>query len=267
MSSFDIPINLNRLRRYHPHADALAQLQENKGDNLSSYNFTVLTKHSTKEETEKIIDELISLLTQYGFEEEYFAVDLLFFSTFIYEDITRLEAQYKGLTVAKATLKSLLDIMRINRDNKSDDIKIEVKGNIGDKAIVTGSSFVNILLPTIIESLRTAIYSTAYNPHLAKLVEDVQPNYNELSTIYDQLKLTKKRPYSQAISYNANLILNYLEHESHLTKGDAKLISDKQCQFIYDYLSLFEFLDGDYIDSLPKDYIRSMIENFDLSSL
>lgn len=90
MSSFDIPINLNRLRHYHPHADALAQFQNNKGYDLSNCQFTVLTKHSSKEETEGFTDRLIELLTLYGFEDEYFALDLLFFSTFVYSDIAKL---------------------------------------------------------------------------------------------------------------------------------------------------------------------------------
>ena len=267
MSSFDISIDLNRLKHYHPYADAIAQLEEKKGNALTNYQFTVVTKYTTREDTEAFISKLIDLLTQYDFTEEFCAHDLMFFSTFIYNDIGRLDSQYKDITVAKNTLKSLIDIMRVQQDNSLNNIRIEVKGSIGDKAVITGSSFVNELLPAFINTLKTAVYSLTYNEQLAKFVENVEPNYNELLKVYEGLKLTKKRAYVQAISYNANLILNYLDNETHLIKGDAKNISDRQCQFIYDYLCLFEFLDDEYIDSLPKDYIRSMIESFDFSTI
>lgn len=260
MSSFDIPINLDRLKKYHPYADALSKL---KTVNTFAYQFTVLTKYNTHEETEAFINRYTDLLTAYGIEEDSIANELLFFSTLIYEEIGKLDAQFKDLAIAKTTLKSLIDLLRIKDENKADNVKIEVKPSIGDKAVIVGASFINEFSTIMITSLTKTVYSPTYNERLAKLLDSIEPNYESLLRVYNDLQLTKRRPYNQAISYNSNLILNYLENETSLKKGEAKVISDRQCQFLYVYLNLFELVDDDNVTSLPKDYIRSMIESFD----
>lgn len=227
------------------------------------------------EQYEKIKSKLLTTFDKYGLTEDreeliyIIIIEDEILDGMIYGDKLRYNETQKAIDVSKFLLT-----FKNAKDNPL--FQIGVKENVGtifkpktQSAFIQDAEISKWMCQLVLDAIETGKY----------------PQYDIFGEFFTEsiagLNFGDRLPISdKSLKYGANLknkshtvfrkkryvhfcfaVLRYLENFTHLKTPQGVKITDVQSNFLFEVLEILGYINGDEIDSEPKDYINSMIRN------
>jgi len=174
-----------------------------------------------------------------------------------YKELKEERLRLMELIVKYGKIKEFINFL----DN---DLTLEItiiKKSVPEKVAISDSFLIQDILESIKVNLsqRDSIAANLFQTDLFKQDKEKQLNYLTSNKIKKQ---TGRRNKNFFLEQFINNIRRYLDNETTLNTPIGKNISEKQCSFIYNYLTFLGQINPDKIGTIsPEAYIRTIISN------
>ncbi len=188
------------------------------------------------------VEELQELLQTYGIENHYS----------IFSKLASLALSYQNHWKHSIKLMNEFDEL----DNQEIDLlclawNLILKKVSWIEIICSSGEKVKLTYPSSIHEFGEAI-----NQKFSNLT-----NQTELASLKKNIKKKGRLPSKMHLQILIFRILKYLNNETNLKSGDT-LISNKQANFIFDFLQFSKVIKPDSTSILDQEYIRTSLNNF-----
>ena len=212
----------------------------------------------TEEEKDEFLKDFTTILNKYNLATHY--ENLLYISLYLYEKYWDTYAswhQYYDSEKRTVQLAKVVHFLQTISNDKTIDIFFK---NGSKKAKVDDKHISNWLKKVILEAVNQANYPLGFGNYSLNTLQGLTPNEFEA--------LSKHKPKNPKVDFNNAVALfclslyRFINVETVLKASEGTRFSDAQVNFFFDICSLFKMLSTENISSDPKDYMRSILNQY-----
>jgi hypothetical protein len=265
MSTFTVTPNLRTLNRYltsstdeefdhaNPGFQLKAMLIESE---WSVFKDTTFTKRFTE------LLEKFQLLSHYD--------NLLYLTLHIYDQIwSGIQLAY-DLYEQKKRARELAQLILTLKETKEGKLDLVTFKSLTHTSKVTDSKVNDWISVTLIKALEEKLFKVGeFGVSILEMLTDKEGPFD-----FEPVNLHKLKKYATMRLVNPKnrirkgmvsitlVIHSYLQEETNLQANNKSGISDEQLIFLFELLELLQMISSIEIDSEPKDYLRTTIQNY-----
>lgn len=217
-----------------------------------------IAQDQTEQEKDEFLKDFAAILNKYNLVTHY--ENLLYISLYLYErywDTYASWHQYYESEKRAVQLAKLVDFLHSISDDKTIDISFK---NGSKKAKLDDKHLSNWIKQVILGAVQQANFPLVFGDYALNTLKGLTPD--EFKAISKHKAKNPKADYNSAVARFCLSLYRFINVETVLKASEGSRFSDAQCNFFFEICSLFKMLSPENISSEPKDYTRSILNQY-----
>ena len=217
-----------------------------------------IAQDKTEQEKDEFLKDFSVILHKYNLATDY--ENLLYISLYLYErywDTYASWHQYYDSEKRAVQLAKLVDFLHSISNDRTIDISFK---NGSKKAKLDDKHISNWLKNVILEAVKQADYPLGFGDYALNTLQGLTPDGFE--ALSKQKPKNPKSDFNNAVALFCFSLYRFINVETVLKAGEGTRFSDAQVNFFFEICSLFKMLSSENITSEPKDYMRSILNQY-----